>query len=242
MLLGQNVNNYGRRFSGGGEKMDFADLLERVAEVAGLERIRFTSPHPLHMDDRFLKVFAENPKVVKHIHMPLQSGSTAILKAMKRGYSKEWFLDRAAKVREMAGATIGTDIIVGFPGESDSDFEDTMDVLVKVRFEQVFSFKYSPRPLTKAALMTDVVPDDVASARLTRLQDRHKVILKEAMHAQIGRTADVLFEEVRDDGRLFGRGFDFYAVVAPGAADRIGRICPVKITGVHKGALQGEIV
>jgi tRNA-2-methylthio-N6-dimethylallyladenosine synthase len=122
-----------------------------VSAVEGLERIRFTSPHPLHMDDEFIEEFARNPKICKSMHMPLQSGSSEIFKAMKRGYTKEWFFNRARKLREMVpNVSISTDIIVAFPGESDQDFEDTMDVLNQVRFEQLFSFKYSPRPLTEA--------------------------------------------------------------------------------------------
>ncbi|MGZ5209042.1 MAG: tRNA (N6-isopentenyl adenosine(37)-C2)-methylthiotransferase MiaB, partial [Sulfuricurvum sp.] len=122
-LLGQNVNNYGRRFSGKHEKVNFTELLRRVSALEGLERIRFTSPHPLHMDDEFIEEFARNPKICKSMHMPLQSGSTNILKAMKRGYTKEWFLNRAAKLREMVpNVSISTDIIVAFPGESDEDF------------------------------------------------------------------------------------------------------------------------
>ncbi|EOI3993218.1 MiaB/RimO family radical SAM methylthiotransferase, partial [Campylobacter jejuni] len=160
-LLGQNVNNYGKRFSNAHEKINFSDLLEKLSEIEGLERIRFTSPHPLHMDDRFLEVFSKNPKVCKSMHMPLQSGSSEILKAMKRGYTKEWYLDRALKLRSMCkDVSISTDVIVAFPGESDKDFEDTMDVLEKVRFEQMFSFKYSKRPLTKAATMPNQIPDD----------------------------------------------------------------------------------
>ncbi|MBD3793645.1 MAG: tRNA (N6-isopentenyl adenosine(37)-C2)-methylthiotransferase MiaB, partial [Campylobacterales bacterium] len=140
MLLGQNVNNYGKYFSGDQPKSNFTELLRAVSQIEGLERIRFTSPHPLHMDDAFLEEFARNPKICKQIHIPLQSGSTSLLKDMKRGYSKEWFLNRCAKVRELSPeATISTDIIVGFPGESDADFEDTMEVLEVVRFEQLFS-------------------------------------------------------------------------------------------------------
>ena len=150
-LLGQNVNNYGKRFSSSHEKIDFSDLLVKISEVKGIERIRFTSPHPLHMDDKFLDVFTNNDKICKSMHMPLQSGSSTILKAMKRGYTKEWFLNRALKLRKMCPeVNISTDIIVAYPGESDVDFNDTMEVVNEVKFEQIFSFKFSPRPLTPA--------------------------------------------------------------------------------------------
>ena len=151
-LLGQNVNNYGKRFSSAHEKIDFSDLLVRLSEIEGIERIRFTSPHPLHMDDKFLDVFCNNPKICKSMHMPLQSGSSKVLRDMKRGYTKQWYLDRALKLRQSCpGAAISTDIIVGYPSESEEDFAETMEVLEAVRFEQVFSFKFSPRPLTPAA-------------------------------------------------------------------------------------------
>jgi len=131
-LLGQNVNNYGRRFSGNHEKVNFTELLRRLSKIEGLERIRFTSPHPFHMDDEFIEEFANNPKICKSMHMPLQSGSTKVLKDMKRGYSKEWFLNRVEKLRaECPQVSISTDIIVAFPGESDEDFQDSLDVMRK---------------------------------------------------------------------------------------------------------------
>ena len=192
-LLGQNVNNYGRRFSANeSEAKNFTELLRLVSQIDGLERIRFSSPHPLHMDDEFLEEFATNDKICKQIHVPLQSGSTKILQAMKRGYTKEWFLNRCAKIREMVpNALISTDIIVGFPGESDEDFEETMDVLEKVRFEQMFSFKYSPRPLTPAKDFDNQVPSEIAGARLQRLQARQQEIQEESMKAQVGKIVDV---------------------------------------------------
>ncbi|MFK5937147.1 MAG: tRNA (N6-isopentenyl adenosine(37)-C2)-methylthiotransferase MiaB, partial [Sulfurimonas sp.] len=129
-LLGQNVNNYGRRFSGDHEKVNFTELLRRLSKIEDLERIRFTSPHPFHMDDEFIEEFATNPKICKSMHMPLQSGSTKILKSMNRGYSKEWFINRVEKLRqECPDVNISTDIIVAFPGESDEDFQETMDVV-----------------------------------------------------------------------------------------------------------------
>lgn len=133
-LLGQNVNNYGKRFSQKRTDMiDFPDLLNQISEIEGVERIRFTSPHPLHMDDKFLETFANNPKICKSMHMPLQSGSTHILEQMKRGYTKEWFLNRALKLRAMVpDVSISTDVIVAFPGESDADFEDTLDVMLSL--------------------------------------------------------------------------------------------------------------
>lgn len=242
-LLGQNVNNYGKRFSNAHEKINFSDLLERLSEIEGLERIRFTSPHPLHMDDRFLEVFSKNPKVCKSMHMPLQSGSSEILKAMKRGYTKEWYLDRALKLRSMCkDVSISTDVIVAFPGESDENFNDTMDVLEKVRFEQMFSFKYSKRPLTKAATMPNQIPDDIASKRLSILQARHTEILDEIVAKQKDKEFEVLFEELRNDGFVAGRSDNNFLVQVKGSEELLGQMKKVKITNPRRMVLNGEIL
>ncbi|EAJ9525696.1 tRNA (N6-isopentenyl adenosine(37)-C2)-methylthiotransferase MiaB [Campylobacter lari] len=242
-LLGQNVNNYGKRFSNAHEKINFSDLLEKLSEIEGLERIRFTSPHPLHMDDRFLEVFSKNPKVCKSMHMPLQSGSSEILKAMKRGYTKEWYLDRALKLRSMCkDVSISTDVIVAFPGESDKDFEDTMDVLEKVRFEQMFSFKYSKRPLTKAATMPNQIPDDMASKRLSILQARHTEILDEIVAKQKDKEFEVLFEELRSEGFVAGRSDNNFLIQVKGSEELLGQMKKVKITNPRRMVLNGEIL
>jgi len=241
-LLGQNVNNYGRRFSGENEKMNFTELLRRVSAVEGLERIRFTSPHPLHMDDEFIEEFARNPKICKSMHMPLQSGSSEILKAMKRGYTKEWFLNRARKLRELVpDVSISTDIIVAFPGESDEDFEDTMDVLNQVRFEQLFSFKYSPRPLTEAEKMEEV-DSEVGSERLNRLQARHDEILDEMKSVNLGKVVEVYFEELRESGHVAGRSDNNLSVKVKGSEEWLGKIAQVKITEVSRNVQYGEII
>ncbi|EAI3912969.1 TPA: tRNA (N6-isopentenyl adenosine(37)-C2)-methylthiotransferase MiaB [Campylobacter lari] len=242
-LLGQNVNNYGKRFSNAHEKINFSDLLEKLSEIEGLERIRFTSPHPLHMEDRFLEVFSKNPKVCKSMHMPLQSGSSEILKAMKRGYTKEWYLDRALKLRSMCkDVSISTDVIVAFPGESDKDFEDTMDVLEKVRFEQMFSFKYSKRPLTKAATMPNQIPDDIASKRLSILQARHTEILDEIVAKQKDKEFEVLFEELRSEGFVAGRSDNNFLIQVKGSEELLGQMKKVKITNPRRMVLNGEIL
>ncbi|MDD2782051.1 tRNA (N6-isopentenyl adenosine(37)-C2)-methylthiotransferase MiaB [Sulfuricurvum sp.] len=241
-LLGQNVNNYGRRLSGGNEKINFTELLRRVSAVEGLERIRFTSPHPLHMDDEFIEEFARNPKICKSMHMPLQSGSSEILKAMKRGYTKEWFLNRARKLREMApDVSISTDIIVAFPGESDEDFEDTMDVLNQVRFEQLFSFKYSPRPLTEAEKLEEV-DSEIGSNRLARLQARHDEILDEMKSVNLGKVVEVYFEELRDGGYVAGRSDNNLGIKVKGSEELLGTIAKVKIIEVSRNVQYGEII
>jgi len=243
MLLGQNVNNYGRRFSADEPKCDFTQLLQKVSQIEGLERIRFTSPHPLHMDDAFLEEFASNPKICKQIHVPLQSGSSRLLKQMKRGYTKENFLNRCQKIRTLCpDATISTDIIVGFPGESDDDFEDTMDVLEQVRFEQLFSFKYSPRPMTEAALYEEQVAAEVASQRLTRLQARQMEIVDDVMDVQIDRVHSVYFDELKPNGRVAGRSDDGKLVFVDGSEELLGAIVDVRIVKTSRGALDGEVV
>lgn len=242
-LLGQNVNNYGRRFSGENEKMNFTELLRRVSAVEGLERIRFTSPHPLHMDDEFIEEFAANPKICKSMHMPLQSGSNEILKAMKRGYTKEWFLNRAQKLRELVpDVNISTDIIVAFPGESDSDFEETLDVMRQVQFEQVFSFKYSPRPMTEAEGFTNIVDSELGSERLSRLQAYQDTILDSISAGLEGKEIEVYFEELRSDGYVAGRSGNNVMVKVKGSEEWLGKIARVKITGISRSVQYGEII
>lgn len=242
-LLGQNVNNYGKRFSAPHEKMDFADLLVRLSEIPNLERIRFTSPHPLHMDDKFLEVFASNDKICKAIHMPLQSGSNAVLKAMKRGYTREWYLNRALKLRELCpNVSISTDIIVAFPGESEQDFEDTLGVMNEVRFEQIFSFKYSPRPLTKAATMKEQIAPQIAARRLSTLQARHNEILDEIVARQRLKEFEVLFEELRENEAVAGRSDNNFLVQVQGDKNLLGKVQKVKITNPRRLVLYGEVV
>jgi len=243
MLLGQNVNNYGKYFTAQEEQCNFTGLLQKISKIEGLERIRFTSPHPLHMDDKFLEEFANNPKICKQIHVPLQSGSSSLLKEMKRGYSKEWFINRCEKIRTLCPeATISTDIIVGFPNERDEDFEDTMDVLEKVRFEQLFSFKYSPRPHTKAAEFENQISKELSGARLTKLQARHTEILDEIMDAQMDTEHRVYFDELKANGRVSGRSDDGKLFFVEGSEELLGQIVKVKVTKVSRGALEGLVI
>ncbi len=243
-LLGQNVNNYGRRFSGKVDyNFDFSDLLNAISDIDEVERIRFTSPHPLHMDDKFLETFANNPKVCKSMHMPLQSGSTHILEQMKRGYTKEWFLNRALKLRAMVpDVSISTDIIVAFPGESEADFEDSLDVMRQVKFEQVFAFKYSPRPLTKAAEFTNQVDPEVASERLERLQVIQDTILDEISEGRRDKVYAVYIDELRNSGFLAGRTNNNALVQIQGNENLLGQTVNIKITNPKRLSLYGEIV
>lgn len=247
LLLGQNVNNYGVRFSSEHKPINFSGLLAELAEIDGIERIRFTSPHPLHMDDEFLHEFARNPKVCKSIHMPLQSGSSKILKAMRRGYSKEWFLDRVQRLKSLVPeVTISTDIIVGFVGESEEDFAHTLDVLEQVRFDTLYSFIYSPRPHTLAYSLdpSSHIPKHIAQARLSTLQERHREILREKAQAEIGREYIVLVENtLQDEQGCFseGRSDNNKLIHIENAALDLGEFVRVRITRNEGGSLFGEL-
>ena len=242
-LLGQNVNNYGRRFSGEHEKVNFTELLRRLSKIENLERIRFTSPHPFHMDDEFIEEFASNPKICKSMHMPLQSGSSKVLKEMKRGYTKEWFLNRVEKLRsECPEATISTDIIVAFPGESDEDFAETIDVMKEVRFDQIFSFKYSPRPETEAQHFTNIVDDELGSERLSFLQSLNNEIIDEKNAAQVGNTYRVYFEALNKDNYVAGRSDNNILIKVKGSEELLGQFRDVKIISFGRTILTGEII
>ena len=243
-LLGQNVNSYGKRFSNNRDKYSFTQLLQDISKIDGLKRIRFTSPHPLHMDDDFIEEFARNPKISKCIHMPLQSGSTKILKAMKRGYTKEWFLNRAFKMRELIpDLRITTDIIVAFPGETNEDFLDTLDVVNQVKFDQIFNFKYSPRPNTKALELKDLeIEDSIGSARLDELIELHKRYLEKSMPDMIGKTVNVLVESLKPNGEVSGYTDNYFLVFTKGSDELLGKFVDVKITSATRTSLKGEIV
>ncbi len=243
-LLGQNVNSYGKRFSNNRDKYSFTQLLQDISKIDGLKRIRFTSPHPLHMDDEFIEEFARNPKISKCIHMPLQSGSTKILKAMKRGYTKEWFLNRALKMRELIpDLRITTDIIVAFPGETHEDFLDTLDVVNQVKFDQIFNFKYSPRPNTKALELKDLeIEDSIGSARLDELIELHKRYLENSMPNMIGKTVNILVESLKPNGEVSGYTDNYFLVFTKGSDELLGKFVNVKITGATRTSLKGEIV
>jgi tRNA-2-methylthio-N6-dimethylallyladenosine synthase len=208
-LLGQNVNSYGRSF---GDREAFGKLLRAVGRT-GLERIRFTSPHPRDFTDDVIAAMAQTPAVCPSLHMPLQSGSDAVLKAMRRSYRSERYLGILDRVRaQIPDAAITTDIIVGFPGETDADFEDTLRVVAAARFAGAFTFQYSPRPGTPAASYADQVPPAVVAERYQRLVALQDAITYDGMQAQVGSTAEVLVSEGegRKDGpdRMTGRARD----------------------------------
>lgn len=201
-LLGQNVNSYGRDLDLNGRKPLFAELLRRVGEVEGIERIRYTSPHPKDFRDDVARAMAETPAVCEQIHFPLQSGSDRILAAMHRGYTAERFLARLEMMRShVPDLAASTDVIVGFPGESDEDFEATLRVMAEARFDTAFMFQFSPRPGTPAATMEGHVPADVVQARFDRLVALQNEITFERNREQVGRVESVMVEgpSKRDD-------------------------------------------
>jgi tRNA-2-methylthio-N6-dimethylallyladenosine synthase len=211
-LLGQNVNAYGVDF---GDRGAFAKLLRQCGEVQGLERVRFMSPHPRDFTDDVIEAMAQTKNVMPHLHMPLQSGSDKVLQAMRRSYRAERYLGIIEKVRKaMPDAAITTDIIVGFPGESDEDFSATIEVVKQARFSAAYTFQYSKRPGTPAALMDDQISDDVMAHRYNQLHKIQQEISKSENEKQIGKTVELLVSSNEgrhdvDQKRMNGRSADF---------------------------------
>lgn len=240
-LLGQIVNHYQAPDDA---SCDFATLLERLDAIAGLERIRFASPHPRHVTPRMIAAMRDLPAVCRHLHLPVQSGSSKVLAAMRRRHTREHYLDLVAQLREaMPDIALSTDMIVGFPGESDADFEETLSLTAAVRYHSMFSFKYSERPNTLALKrMPEDVTDDEKTRRIVALQSLQKDIQGELYAAAIGRTFDVLVDSKsrRREWELSGRTSGNTVVNFSGAADWIGRIIPVRITAANPNSLRGE--
>ena len=241
VLLGQTVNSY---HDG---DCDFAELLRAVGSVPGIRRVRFTSPHPNDFSDRVIDAMATVDTVCEHVHLPMQSGSTRVLKRMLRRYSREGYLDCVAKLRAaIPGLSVTTDVIVGFPGETDEDFEETLEVVREVGFADGFTFKFSPRDGTPATRMPAelTVPDGVASARLARLVETLRGIARSANLQQLGRRCEVLMErEARRGGDLImARTRDFKTVLVPGDASMLGTYATVELTGTTGSTFTGQIV
>jgi len=240
-LLGQNVNSYGRDLPMDA-KATFAEVLAMVDAVEGIERVRYTSPHPKDMKEDVLRAHADLPSVCEHIHLPLQSGSSRILKAMKRTYNRERYLERVAMIRELVpDCAITTDIIVGFPGETDEDFEATMEVVEQVRYDSAFTFIFSPRRGTAAADLEGTVPHGVKRERMERLVEAVQRIATERSQRFVGRTMEVLVEgpSRTDPSRLRGRirhnkTVNFTGVASP------GELVQVEIASGTSTTLAGE--
>ena len=240
MLLGQNVNSY----KGEGDT-DFADLIYMLNDVEGLERIRFMTSHPKDLSDKLIRAFADCDKLCKNIHLPVQSGSSRILKEMNRRYDKEKYLQLVEKLREtVTGITMSTDIIVGFPGETEEDFEETLDLVRKVRYDSAFTFLYSVRKGTPAETYENQIPEDVKHQRFNRLVDLVNQISAEKNAAYVGTMQKVLVEgPSKTNSRTFtGRTDGFKLVNFRGDASMNGKIIDVKITKSSTFSLEGEAI
>ena len=241
-LLGQIVNHYQAPDD---PACDFAALLERLNEIPGLARIRFASPHPRHVTPRMIEAMRTLPAVCRHLHLPVQSGSSRVLQAMRRRHTREYYLDLVARVREaMPDIALSTDMIVGFPTETAEDFEETLTLVAAVRYHSMFSFKYSPRPNTLALKrMPDSVSEGEKTRRIVALQTLQRDIQAE-LHAQaVGRTLDVLVDSRsrRREWELSGRTSGNTVVNFSGAPELIGQIVPVTITAANPNSLRGEL-
>lgn len=248
MLLGQNVNSYGKNLE---EPVSFAELLREVEKIEGLERIRFMTSHPKDLSEELIRVMKESKKICRHLHLPLQSGSTKILKRMNRCYTKEQYLELAEKIRrEIPDIAITTDIIVGFPGETPEDVEETLDVVRRVKFDNAFTFIYSKRTGTPAAAMEDQVPAEQVKVSFDKLLKTVQDTAREQIAKYQGLVMDALIEEVNSDdsSMVTGRLSNNTIVHVPGGAELIGKIVPVAMDecrgfyymGHIAGATDGE--
>lgn len=242
MLLGQNVNSYGKNLD---TPVTFAELLQEVEKIEGLERIRFMTSHPKDLSDELIEVMGKSKKICKHLHLPLQSGSSRILKEMNRHYNKEQYLTLVDKIRKaVPDIALTTDIIVGFPGETEEDFLETMDVVKRVRYDSAFTFIYSKRTGTPAASIKEQVPGDVVKDRFDRLLKEVQADAAERAQALTGRTESVLVEEVneQDNHLVTGRLSNNFIVHFPGTEDLVGKIINVKLKECKGFYFYGEIV
>ena len=238
-LLGQNVNSYK-----GGENYNFANLLEEVDKIEGIEVIRFVSPHPKDFTDDVIDVISKSSKISRLIHVPLQSGSTNVLKEMNRKYTKEQYLDLIKRIRnKIPDVVFSTDIIVGFPGETEEDFEDTIDVVKQVNFEQIFMFIYSRRVGTRADKMENQIPEETKHKRFDRLKQVFEESVEENNKKYVGTIQKILVEgySKNNNDMLTGRTDTNKVVIFKGHEELIGKIINIKIVSEHKWYLKGEV-
>jgi tRNA-2-methylthio-N6-dimethylallyladenosine synthase len=241
-LLGQNVNAYLDPTPDG--NCDFTDLLDHVADLPGIERIRYTTSHPRDFSQRLIDAHARIEKLAAHVHLPMQSGSDRILAAMKRGYTTLEYKSIVRRLRAMRpDISVGTDIIVGFPGESDADFEATINIVDEIGFDTSYSFVYSPRPGTPAANLKDDTPHPQKLERLYRLQEKLDALESGIGERMVGTTQRVLVEarSAKDPGELAGKTSNNRTVNFPGDASIIGRFTDVRISQARRHSLRGEL-
>jgi tRNA-2-methylthio-N6-dimethylallyladenosine synthase len=240
-LLGQNVNSYGKDLK---LEMDFADLIKIVNEIEGIERIRFMTSHPKDISDKLIQVMGECKKVCEQLHLPFQAGSNKVLKSMNRKYTKEAYLEKIEKVKKLLpGVALSTDVIVGFPGETDEDFEETLDVISKVGFDQTFMFIYSKRSGTPAAEMENQIGEDQKHRNFEKLKSLQSTISKKVNDDYLNKIVEVLVEgpSKNDPSKYTGRSRTGKVVNFSGQGDLIGQLVNVKITEVFSWFLNGEM-
>jgi tRNA-2-methylthio-N6-dimethylallyladenosine synthase len=241
-LLGQNVNSYGKKANA---TNDFPGLLRKVAEIPGLERLRFTTSHPKDLSLDLIKCFRELDKLCEHLHLPVQSGSTAVLKRMNRHYTRDRYLSTVDKLKSFCpNITLTTDLIVGFPGETDKDFEDTISLLKSVKFDQIFAFKYSLRPLTQAARFDNHIPEKIKKERLEAVIELQKKIGFRRYKSLEGREEEILVEGIskKNPEELRGRTTGNHVVNFPGPQELIGKFVTVKIIKACYHSLKGQVL
>src|SRR5215813_10728704 len=243
MLLGQNVNSYGKLSAG---EISFAELLRRVDAVEGVERIRFTTSHPQDLSPELIDAFATLAKLCKHLHLPVQSGSDSVLARMGRGYTRREYLDRLLRLQARAsGVALSTDIIVGFPGETEEEFGDTLELLTQVGYDEIYSFMYSPRPQTVSGkIFKDDVPNEIKKDRLTRVQSLQREISLRKNREKIGHVEEILVDgrSKLKNGQIMGRTDTNRIVNVEGPETLIGKFVPVRITGATATSLLGELL
>ena len=238
-LLGQNVNSYNYN------NVNFAELLKQVNKIDSIKRIRFVTSHPKDLSDEVIQVMAESEKVCEHLHLAMQSGDDEILAKMNRGYTSQHFYDITQKLKKaMPNIAITTDIIAGFPGETDEQFQKTYDLIKKIQFDYAFTFKYSPRSGTKAAEYTDQIPEEVRLIRLQKLIELQQNITTLKYKEQIGKIKEIYVEQVskKSENEMAGKSRDFKITVFPGDRSLIGKFVKVKIKDAVGWTLKGELI
>lgn len=242
LLLGQNVNSYGRGLR---EKISFVDLLRRIQAETDILRLRFTTSHPKDLTDDLIGCFAELPSLCEHLHLPFQAGSDSVLKRMNRGYTAALYIEKIRRLREVCPHIgLSSDVMVGFPGESEEDFRRTLDLIGEVRFDSLFSFRYSDRPFTRSAAFPDKIAEDVKARRLTELQTMQAAITLGGNEAEMGRRREILVEgpSRASNGQFTGRTRQNRIVNFAGGENLVGKHVFVRIVAAFSHSLQGELL